>query len=109
MREHVSWSEVSALGLPGSHPGLVFAETDSIWSYNVAKLVNTWGFSLLSKHMRDRLALCEALIFSGERKCHMQVKRKNIFGIKRNNQSVYQRDKFGSVDKYVKIVCMYRC
>lgn len=38
------------LGLPDSLPELLFAETDSVWSFNVAKLINTQGFSLLSKH-----------------------------------------------------------
>lgn len=88
---------------------LLFAETDSIWSWNVAKLVNTQGFSLLSKHMWGRLSLHEALIFSGERKCHMQVKKKNIFGIKRNNWSGHQTDRFWSVDKYGTNIFRYRC
>lgn len=71
---------------------LLFAETDSIWSWNVAKLVDTQGFSLLSKHMWGRLSLHEALIFSGERKCHVQIKKKDMFGIKKNNWSGHQTD-----------------
>lgn len=95
--------------LSGLHPELLFAETDGIWSSNVAKLVNTRGFSLLSKHMWGRLAFHEALIFSGERKCHMQVKKKNVLELKRNNWFVYQRDKFWSADKHVTIICRCRC
>jgi hypothetical protein len=68
------------LGLPGSHPELLFAETDSAPSCNVAKPVNTQGLSVLSRHMGSRLAFHEALVFSGEKKYHMQVKeKKNIY------------------------------
>lgn len=96
-------------GAPGSHPELLFAETDSIWSWNVANLVNTQGFSLLSKRMWGWLAVHVTLIFSRERKCHEQVKKKNIFGIKRHNWSRHQRYQFWSVDKYVLIIFRYRC
>lgn len=80
MHKHVSWSEVSTLGLPGSHPGLLFAETDSIWSYNVAKLVNTWGFSsAFQTHVRQTGSLRSSDLFWGEEMSHARQKEKHIW------------------------------
>ena len=72
---------------------------------------HTGLFSAFQTHVRQTGSpwSCDLFWGKGERKCHMQVKKKNIFGIKRNNWSGHQRDKFWSVDKYVTIIFRYRC
>lgn len=67
-------------GAPGSHPESFCLLRQTAFGVGMGKACRHKAFLCFPKHMWGRLSLQWSLIFSGERKCHVQIKKKDMFG-----------------------------